>query len=130
MPPPSARWPARAAAAAAAALVLAGCGAGGGGADRTEQQPPDRLTVTFSFESGPSFRVSLDCGIADRTACAEILQALAEERDPERCVPIEASGSRIVVRGTIGGEDVGAAIDRRTDCEARLYDRVRAALSP
>src|SRR5262245_3888882 len=130
MAPPAARWLARGAAAGAAALVLAGCGGGGGGADRTEGTPPDRLTVTFSSETGPSFRVSLDCGIADMTACAEILEALAEERDAERCVPVRASGARIVILGTIGGEDVGAAIDRRTDCEARLYDRVREALAP
>ena len=34
------------------------------------------------------------------------------------------------MRGLIGGQEVGAAIDRRTDCEARLYDRVSAALLP
>ena len=130
MAPPSARWPARAAAAAAAALVLAGCGAGGGGGERTDRPPPDRLAVTLSSEAGPSFRVALDCAVADRTACADILEALAEGRDAETCAPIAPAGGRIVVRGTIGGEGVGAAIERRTDCEARLYDRVRAALAP
>jgi hypothetical protein len=34
------------------------------------------------------------------------------------------------VRGLIGGQKVGAAIERRTDCEARLFDRVSAALGP
>jgi len=130
MPPPAPRWLARCAAATAAALVLAGCGGGGGDGGETEREPPDRLAVTLSSETGPSFRVSLDCGVADRPACAEILDALREERDAERCEPIAATGARIVVRGTIGGEQVGAAIDRRTDCEARLYDRVRAALAP
>jgi hypothetical protein len=130
MPPLSARWPTRAAAAAAAALALAGCGGGGGGGERTDRPPPDRLTVTLSSETGPSFRVALDCAVADRPACADILEALAEGRDAEACAPIARIGGRIVVRGTIGGEGVGAAIERRTDCEARLYDRVREALAP
>src|SRR5262245_4829269 len=131
MAPPAARWPGLTAAAAAAALVLslAGC-AGGGGADRTERAPPDRLTVTLASEAGPSFRVALDCAGADRPACAEILGALSEERDGERCAARPATGARIVVRGTIGGEAVGAVVERRTDCEARRYERVRAALSP
>ncbi|HSJ72764.1 MAG TPA: hypothetical protein VK904_00480 [Miltoncostaeaceae bacterium] len=132
MPPPAAGWPRRSAAAIAAALALApaGCGGGGGGGDGTERTPPDRLAVTLSSEAGPSFRVALDCAVADRPACAEILDALREERDAGGCAPIADTGARIVVRGTIGGDEVGAAIDRRTDCEARLYDRVRAALSP
>jgi hypothetical protein len=130
MAPSAARWLARCAGAAAAAVVLAACGGGAGGGERTDHEPPDRLTVTLSSVTGPSFRVSLDCGVADLDACAEVIAALQEERDAERCVPIEDDGARIVVRGTIGGEDVGAAIDRRTDCEARRYDRVRAALQP
>jgi hypothetical protein len=130
MAPAAARWPARVAAAAAAAVLLGGCGGGGGGAGRTDRPPPDRLTVTLTSDEGPSFRVALDCGVADRPACAEILQALADERDAQTCAPIAAMGGRILVRGTIGGEGVGAVIERRTDCEARLYDRVRAALTP
>jgi hypothetical protein len=43
---------------------------------------------------------------------------------------VTPSGRRIRVRGTIGGEEVSVAIERRTDCEARLYDRVSAALAP
>jgi hypothetical protein len=120
-----------AALAAAAALALAGCAAGaGGGGDRTDPPPPDRLTVTLDPEEGSSFTVALDCAVADRKTCAAILQALAEGRDAERCAPVPPSGRRIRVRGTIGGEEVSAAIERRTDCEARLYDRVSAALAP
>jgi hypothetical protein len=113
-----------------AAIVAAGCGGGGGGADRSDPPPPDRLTVRFTSGAGEAFRVSLDCGVADRAACSEILEAIAEERDAETCEPIAPTGERIVVRGLIGGQEVGAAIARRTDCEARLFDRVSAALGP
>lgn len=113
----------------AAAVAAAGCGAGDGGGERSDPPPPDRLSVTFATAAG-DFRVSLDCGVADRSACAQILEALAEERDAETCEPIAATGERIVVRGLIGGQEVGAAIERRTDCEARLFDRVSAALGP
>jgi hypothetical protein len=130
MPRPAASSPALAALGAAAALALAGCAAGGGAGDRTDPPPPDRLEVTLDPQEGSSFTVALDCGVADRATCAEILEALAEERDAERCAPVPPSGRRIRVRGTIGGEEVSAAIERRTDCEARLYDRVSAALGP
>ena len=131
MPPVSASRALAAAAAVAVALVAAGCGGGGsGGADRTDPPPPDALAVTFEPEGGPSFRTALDCAVADRAACAEVVEALAEERDSAACAPISSTGERIIVRGTIGGRQVGAAIERRTDCEARLYDRVRAALAP
>jgi hypothetical protein len=133
MAPAAGRWPARAAAAAAAAVLLGGCGGGGGGGGggaRTDRPPPDRLTVTLASDAGPSFRLALDCGVADRPACAEILRALAEERDAPTCAPIAPTRVGIQVRGTIGGERVAVAIERRTDCEARLYDRVRAALAP
>ena len=115
MPPAAARSRARVALAAAAAIALAGCGAGGsGGGDQTDPPPPDRLDVTLDPAEG----------------CAEILEAIAEERDAERCAPVTPSGRRIRVRGTIGGQEVSVAIERRTDCEARLYDRVSAALGP
>jgi hypothetical protein len=131
MPPAAARSRARVAFAAAAALALAGCGAGdGGGGDRTDPPPPDRLAVTLDPAEGSSFRIALDCDVADRSTCAEILEAIAEERDAERCAPVTPSGRRIRVRGTIGGQEVSVAIERRTDCEARLYDRVSAALAP
>jgi hypothetical protein len=115
---------------AASALLLAGCGTGGGGDGRSDPPPPDRLTVALEPEGGASFRVALDCGVADLATCAEILEALAEERDADTCTPLPPTGRRILVRGTIDGREVGAAIERRTDCEARLYDRVRAALAP
>ncbi len=117
--------------AAATALALAGCAGGSGGAgDRTDPPPPDRLAVTLEPEAGPTFRVALDCGVADLEACSQILEALGEAGDDETCLPLPDSGERIVVRGTIGGEEVGAALERRTDCEARVYDRVREALGP
>jgi hypothetical protein len=119
-----------AALAAASALLLAACGAGGGGGERTDRPPPDRLAVTLEPQGGASFRVALDCAVADRATCAEVLEALAEERDAETCSPLPPSGRRIRVQGTIGGREVSAAIERRTDCEARLYDRVTAALEP
>lgn len=112
-----------------AALALAGCGPGAN-ADRTTPVPPDRLDVTLTSEAGPSFSVALDCDVADRSTCAEILDAVADERDAQTCEPIADAGQRILVRGSIGGADVAVTIERRTDCEARLYERVREALSP
>jgi hypothetical protein len=110
-------------------VLAAGCGGGGGG-ERTEPLPPDRLDITLTGAQGDAFRVALDCGVADRAACSEILEAIAEEQDAEACEPIADTGERIVVRGLIEGQEVGAALDRRTDCEARLFDRVNAALGP
>jgi hypothetical protein len=86
--------------------------------------------VTLEPAQGATFRIALDCGIADTETCSEVLDAIADERDDETCVPVAPLGGRIVVRGLIDGQEVGAAIDRRTDCEARLYDRVSAALLP
>jgi hypothetical protein len=114
----------------AGGLLVAGCGTGGGDGGRTAPAPPDALTLTLEPEGGPAFRIALDCAVADRSACAKVLEAMAEERDSESCAPIASTGERIIVRGTIEGRQVGAAIERRTDCEARLYDRVRAALAP
>ena len=111
-----------------AVSLLAGCGGAGDGAGRTDPPPPDRLDVTLTAAEGDAFRVALDCGVADRAACSEILEAIAEEEDGETCEPIADTGERIVVRGLIEGQEVGAALDRRTDCEARLFDRVNAAL--
>ena len=74
--------------------------------------------------------MALDCDVADRSTCAEILDAVADERDAQTCAPIADAGQRILVRGSIGGADVAVTVERRTDCEARLYERVRAALSP
>ena len=65
---------------------------GGGRGPDGRRPPPDRLAVTLSSEAGPSFRVALDCAVADRTACADILEALAEGRDAETCAPIAPRG--------------------------------------
>jgi len=86
--------------------------------------------VSFAAGDAGAFRVSLDCDVADREACAEVLDALADARDGERCAPIEDGGRRISISGTIGGRRVVADVRRRTDCEARLYDRVSAAIGP
>lgn len=115
---------------AAAALLAAACGGGGGDDQGTDATPRDALTLTLESEGGPAFRVALDCAVADLGACGEVLDAIAQERDAPECEPIPATGERIIVRGTIDGQEVAAALERRTDCEARLYDRVRAALAP
>lgn len=132
----SRRVPARAARSAcvallgAAALLAGGCGTAERASTGTAPEPPDRLEVRFVAGDAGAFRVTLDCEVADREACSTVLRALAEARDAERCTPIDAGGRRISISGTIGGRRVLAEVERRTDCEARLYDRVSAALDP
>jgi hypothetical protein len=128
--PPTGRRFAAAALVSAAALLVAGCGGGGRDGTGTAPEPPDRLTVTFAAADGGAFRVTLDCAVADRDACAEVLEAVGDARDAERCSPIDDRGRRITITGTIGGQRVLVRVERRTDCEARLYDRVSAALEP
>jgi hypothetical protein len=112
------------------AALLAGCGAGDRASTGTTPEPPDRLEVRFAVGEAGAFRLTLDCDVADRDACSRVLSALADARDAERCQPIEDDGRRISITGTIGGRRVLAELERRTDCEARLYDRVSAALNP
>ena len=111
---------------AAAALVggLAGCE----GPEAPSTIPPNRLQVSLDAGETGAIVLRLDCEIADRDACAGIIAALREGADSERCAPIRDSGSRIVVTGRIGGQAVDRVLRRRTDCEARLYDRVRRSL--
>lgn len=89
--------------------------------------PPDRLTVVVDGSGYTGFRLDLSCAIADRDACAAILEAAAAEDGPE-CEPLPADPARIVVSGTIDGEDVSSVLRRRTSCESERYDAVLAAL--
>ena len=111
------------------AAVAAGC-ADGGAAERTEPPPPSRLTVTIGDEGAEAFRVPLDCDVADRATCAEILAALRERAGRESCGPGGGGPGRIVVEGTIEGARVRGEADRATDCGERLYEWVLDALGP
>ncbi len=114
-------------AAVAAALLLAVACTGGGGAERTSATPPDRLTVTADGGSGGPFRVSLDCAVADRDACAGIIAALAAADDPGTCSPADGGDRRLQVGGTIDGEPIRVVVKRRTDCEIAAYDAAARA---
>jgi hypothetical protein len=108
--------------------VLVGGFSGCEGPEPRSTIPPNRLQVSLAAGDAGALVLRLDCEIADRDACAGIIAALREAPDAERCEPIRDSGSRIAVTGRIGGEAVDRVLRRRTDCEARLYDRVRGAL--
>ena len=112
---------------AVVALAGAGCGQGDGG-QATAPVPPDTLAITVDGSGYIGFRVDLACAVADRPACGEVLDALRDADAAARCEPLGADPSRIVVRGTIAGERVAAALSRRTTFEARAYDRVMAAI--
>ena len=110
----------------AAVAIVAGCGGGGDAATgSTEAVPPDRLAVSLRGDAGPDIRFDLDCGVADRPACAAKLAAIGDADQDETCTAAAAeSDARIVVTGTISGDRVSALLGRRTDCEIRVYDRV------
>jgi hypothetical protein len=111
-----------------AAAGLLGASAGCGSSEPRSSVPPNRLEVSLAAgEAGPLL-TRLDCEIADNTACTGIIDALREGVSSEGCEPIRDSGSRIEVTGRIGGQAVERVLLRRTDCEARVYDRVRRAL--
>lgn len=124
------RSSARAALLSAVALLVSGCAGVAASTETTAPVPPSRLTVGLPAGDGGSFRVTLDCDIADRAACAAVLDAMAEARDAARCPPIADSGRSISISGRVDGTAVRAEIPRRTDCEARLYDRITRALGP
>lgn len=112
-----------------AALVVAGCGGGGQDGQATRSTPPpDRLAVTLQGGGYGSFRVVLDCAVADRSACRAVLEALRRADDDETCAPAEDDGRRIVVDGAIDGDRVAGILRRRTDCETRAYDEVAKAV--
>jgi hypothetical protein len=113
---------------ALAAAVLAGGFAACEGPEPPSSFPPDRLQVSLAAGDAGALVLRLDCEIADRDACSGIIAALRQGADSERCRPIRDSGSRIRVTGRIGGVRVDRVLRRRTDCEARLYDRVQRAL--
>lgn len=113
----------------AAVAVAAGCGGGGTATGPTEAVAPDRLAVTLSGGGGPDLRFDLECAVADRQACADVLAAIAEAEADDTCEPAPDEGdAAIAVRGTISGDRVSARIDRRTTCQIRAYDDVITGL--
>ncbi len=112
-----------------AVALASACGSTDARSDSTARVPPDRLEATLSGGGGPDFRLALDCAVADRAACAEVLSAIADAEGEEACAPAPAGDDgAILVSGTIGGERVESVVTRRTDCEIRTYDRVVAGL--
>lgn len=111
-----------------AAALLAGCGAGDPAPRSTEPTPPDRLAVTVSGGGVPAFRIDLECAVADRDACVDVLAALTEAQSDDVCEPAPGGDGVIDVTGTIGGDVVEQRIDRRTDCQVRAYDAIIAGL--
>lgn len=112
-----------------AVALAAGCGGSGSAPESTAAVPPDRLTATLT-DGGAAFAIDLDCAVADRRACSEVLTALGDAQADERCVPSAGGTGSIAVDGTIDGDEVRALVTRRTDCEIRTYDRVLGALGP
>ena len=113
---------------AVAVGIAAASGCGGGGPQAsTGPRPPDRLEVTVEGVGAGSFRVDLDCAIADRVVCDKVIAAAASADDPERCVPRDGGPGSVTVEGTIDGAEVRAVLRRRTDCEVRAYDLVTRA---
>ena len=108
-----------------AIALVAGCG--GGGAAPTAPVPPDTLSVTIEGAGEPAFRIELACAIADRDACAGVLEVL-RAADAESCDRRRDERSRITVRGVIDGERVAATLRRRTSCEVSAYDRALTAV--
>lgn len=86
--------------------------------------------MTIGEEGATAFRVPLDCDVADRAACAEIIAALRERAGRDSCGPGGGGPGRLLVEGTIEGARVRGEADRATDCGERLYERVLDALGP
>lgn len=113
----------------AAVVTSAACGGGGAATTgSTGSVPPDRLSATLAAAGASDFRLDLDCAVADRAACAGILEAIAAAEDDRECSPAPDDDATILVSGTIGGDPVRALLGRRTDCEIRAYDAVVTAL--
>ncbi len=108
-------------------LAATGCG-GGGGTASTAPNRPDVLTVRIEGSGYPVFRLELSCAIADREACVAVVDALDDAAAAAECTPLDDDPSRILVSGRIDDEPVSSVLRRRTDCEARAYDRVIDAL--
>lgn len=107
--------------------ALGGCARGGGGPP-TAPTPGDALAVTVDGGGYEGFAVALDCELADRDACAGVLDAVGASDPPDGCRPLPIDGARILVRGVIDGERVVAVLRRRTTCEAAAFDRALEAL--
>lgn len=110
---------------AGVAIAAAGCGGGGGGP--TTGVPADAIAVVVEGSGYTGFRVDLECAVADREACAAVLDAATAE-DGAACEPRPEGPDRITVSGVIDGGDVSAVLRRRTTCEIARYDAVLAAL--
>lgn len=74
------------------------------------------------------FRVALECAVADRAVCADVIAGAASVDDPERCVPVDGGDGSLTIEGTIDGTEIRAVLRRRTDCEMRAHDRVARAI--
>lgn len=105
---------------------MAGCG--GGSQSPTAPVPPDALVVVVDGSGRSAFRIALECAVADRATCAEVLEAIGEADADGECAPLPADPARVTVEGTIDGERVAAVLRRRTTCEARAHDRVVEAV--
>ncbi len=116
-----------AAATVAAVVLLAAACAGGGTAERTGATPPDRLSVTAEGGSAGPYSVVLDCAVADREACADVIAAVAAADDPRTCSPADGGDRRLQVEGTLEGEPIRVVVERRTDCEIAAYDAAARA---
>ena len=112
-----------------AALAVAACGGGDGGSSGTGPTPPDRLSIEIQGGGLGTFTIPLDCAIADRDACAGIINALGRADDDPTCRATPDDGGRITVTGTLNGKKIESIVRRRTDCETRVYDDVVASLA-
>lgn len=85
--------------------------------------------MTLGGGAAPVLRFDLECAVADRAACTDVLGALAEADADDTCEAAPDGGDAVIrVTGTISGERVSAEIDRRTDCQIRAYDAIIAGL--
>ena len=72
---------------------MAGCSGGGGDSGTTRPAtPPDRLAVALRGGAYVAFRIDLDCAVADRDGCREIIDALRRSAEDETCVPAGDDG--------------------------------------
>lgn len=111
------------------AAVAVGCAGEGPSSRPTDPVPSDRLVVTLQDRGSGSFRLDLDCAVADRDACSAILSAIGDAEKDKVCQAAPSGGdASVAVSGTIGGDRVRSLLTRRTDCEIRAYDRTIDAL--
>ena len=111
-----------------AAVAVAGCGGERSSTEPTTRVSPDRLVITLRDGGGRPLRFDLDCAVADRDACSQILSAIRDAEGAEVCRAAPTDASSLAVSGTIAGDRVRSLLSRRTDCEIRTYDRAIDAL--